>query len=290
MSADKIVLIVVSYDQGDILHDFIDWNLHLGIDLVLVEDLGSTDGSRALLDRLAGEGRVAWHPFPERDVSDDRFAEIARDKYQADWIVACDVDEFLCPIGADLRTILREVEASQFTVLKVPCFNMTGPMIGPGQSALRTLTLRIDKPTKETHEQQLSGELPVPYIFIQHPPHTIVRASAFQTYGPGAHDAKGSWGQSGGIDRLRFLHYPIRGYDKFETKVRNTANWLKDNQHLEPWWGWHWRRWIRLAREGRLREDYESQFASPARAEELIRDGICSIDDTVAGWIRQRYR
>jgi hypothetical protein len=55
-------------------------------------------------------------------------------------------------------------------MLSVPCFNMTGPMIEPGQKAPEELTLRIDKPTRETGEQQLSGELPVPYIFIRHPP------------------------------------------------------------------------------------------------------------------------
>jgi hypothetical protein len=59
--------------------------------------------------------------------------------------------------------------------------------------------LRIDKPTRETSEQQLSGELPVPYIFIG-TPHTIVRASAFQEY-PGVHE-KGSWGPNGDIERL----------------------------------------------------------------------------------------
>jgi hypothetical protein len=80
----------------------------------------------------------------------------------------------------------------------------------------------------------------------------------------------------------------MRGYDKFETKVRNTANWFEDNKHLEPWWGWHWRRWIRLNQESRLREDYESQFVSPARAEELIRDGICTRDETVSNWMKNK--
>jgi hypothetical protein len=92
----------------------------------------------------------------------------------------------------------------------------------------------------------------------------------------------------GDVGRRRFLHYPLRGYDKFGVKVRNTANWFEDNKHLEPWWGWHWRRWIRLDREGRLREDYGSQFVSPAQAEELVRAGICSVDDTVAGWMKQQ--
>jgi hypothetical protein len=175
MSADKIVLAVCPYDQGDILHDFIEWHLHLGIDLVLVQDFGSTDGSRAQLDQLARQGQVALVPLPTRDMTKhkvgDALAELARDKYQADWIILCDADKFLCPIGADLRTILSDAESSEFTMLSVPCFNMTGPMIEPGQKAPEELTLRIDKPTRETGEQQLSGELPVPYIFIRHPPH-----------------------------------------------------------------------------------------------------------------------
>jgi hypothetical protein len=86
-------------------------------------------------------------------------------------------------------------------MLSVPCFNTTGPMIEPRQKAPEDLTLRIDKPTREISEQQLSGELPVPYIFIG-TSHTIVRASAFQEYGPGAHDVKGSWGPNGDIERL----------------------------------------------------------------------------------------
>jgi len=107
MSADKIVLAVCPYDQGDILHDFIEWHLHLGIDLVLVQDFGSTDGSRAQLDQLARQGQVALVPLPTRDMTKhkvgDALAELARDKYQADWIILCDADEFLCSIGADLR-------------------------------------------------------------------------------------------------------------------------------------------------------------------------------------------
>ena len=70
--------------------------------------------------------------------------------------------------------------------------------------------------------------------------------------------------------------------------MRNAARWFEDNKHLEPWWGWHWRRWIRLEQAGRLREDYDDQFVSPSRAQQLVRQGTCSIDETVASWIRQQ--
>jgi hypothetical protein len=292
MDCGKIVLTLCVYDQADVLADHLHWYLDLGVDLIVAQDMGSVDGTRDVLEHFARTGQVTWFTLPERDTakynSGNALAALARDKHQADWIILCDADEFLCPHGADLRTILGDAEAAGMTMLSVPCFNMTGPLIKPGQRATEVLTLRIDKTVTETGEQQLSGELPVPYIFIRHPPHTIVRASAFRQYGPGAHYVEGSWGKSGDIGRLRFLHYPIRGYDTFEVKVRNTAAWIADNRHLEPWWGWHWRRWIRLMEAGRLRQDYESQFASPQRANELLRDGTCAIDETVSSWVRRR--
>ena len=128
----------------------------------------------------------------------------------------------------------------------------------------------------------------MPYIFIQHPPHTIVRASALVEYGPGVHDATVSRGQKEDTGRLRFLHYNYRSYDKFEAKVRNVETWFAANTHLPPWWGWHWRRWIRLKEAGRLREEYDSQFVTPARRDELIRDGTCTIDKTVTNFIKRR--
>jgi hypothetical protein len=291
MAADKIIIVTSSYDQADILENFIEWYLHLGADLVLVQDCNSSDGSQNVLRSFAGDDRVRWFSLPERDMrkypSDMVLTTTARDRYGAEWIIQCDVDEFLRPEG-DLKKVLESAKNQDLTVLNVPCFNMTGPLLEPGQRAPQVLTLRIDQPTRETHQQQLSGDLPVPYIFIRHPPKTIVRAAAFAGYEAGTHAATSKWGQVGEIPQLRFLHYPIRGFDKLQKKVSNTKAWLKDNPHLQDWkeWGWHWRRWIRLNEEGRLREDYEDQFVSPVRGEELVRDGICTTDDTVANWLK----
>jgi hypothetical protein len=146
-------------------------------------------------------------------------------------------------------------------------------------------TLRIDRPVIETEEQQVSGDIPVPYIFIRHPAKTIVRASALAEYGPGTHYVTTAWGKTARLPELHFLHYPIRGFDKFQTKVANTRRFFEKNQHLEPWWGWHWRRWNRLSQEGGLREEYENQLLSVERAERLIRAGICSRDQTIADWV-----
>src|SRR4029079_18493573 len=46
MSRSEIALITMPYDQADIVEDFLDWHLDLGIDLILALDGGSTDRTR----------------------------------------------------------------------------------------------------------------------------------------------------------------------------------------------------------------------------------------------------
>ncbi len=292
MSRDKIIVTIAVYDNADILTECIEWYLGLGVDLVLAQDCGSTDGSQDILEGFARTEQVRWFLLPERNMlkyrPGDAVAAMARDQYAADWIVICDPDEFLTLQGDDLRTILRTATRDDVSVISVPRLNMTGPPLEPGDNGLRTLRLRIDRPVVDSEERRISGNLSVPHVFVSLPPRALVRASTFLEYGPGAHDAATAGGRRGSVSGLRFLHYAVRGFDELETKVRHTVEWFADNTHLEPQWGWHWRRWIRLREQGRLRDDYDRQFVSPARAEELVRDGICSIDDTVARWISAR--
>jgi hypothetical protein len=288
MTTHKIVLVTVPYDQVDILQDFLDWHLQLGVDLILAHDGGSTDGTREVLDRYAGTGRVVWEPLPERDMSKyavaDGLAALARDRYGARWIIYCDVDEFLCTRGKSLRAVLADCERDNITLLDIPRRTMTGPPMPPGRRATEALTLRIDRTVVPTPEQQVTWDFPVPFAFLEVGGHLAVRASALTQFGMGAHVATTAWGQSG-TSELYILHYAIRGYEELRQKVHNTEKWLSDNPHLPLGWGWHWRRWIQLEEEGRLREDYDRQFVSAERASELIRDGVCVVDTTVADWL-----
>ena len=288
----KIVLVTEPVDQGDILQDFLDWHLDLGVHLILAMDHGSTDGSRELLDQYARTHPVKWFPLPERDMRKysppDTLAALARDRYDADWIVNCDADEFLCTGGADLRTILKKAEGDGLTLLTVPRRTMTGLPLQPGQRATQALTLRIDRTMEPTHEQQISWNLPAPFVFLEVGGHLVVRASALAEYGVGTHVATTTWGASGTSDELYILHYAVRGFESLRKKVHNIAAFLDINTHLSPGWGWHWRRWISLNEQGRLRDDYDQQFVSPERAQELIREGICVVDETVAEWIAKK--
>jgi glycosyltransferase involved in cell wall biosynthesis len=292
MSAGKIVLITMPFDQVDILEDFLDWHLDLGVDLILALDGGSTDGTTAVLERYKRTKRVAWFPLPERDMTKysvaDELTTMARDRYDADWIIYCDVDEFLCAPGKSLREVLAECDRDGITLINVPRRNMTGPLIAPGRRATEVLTLRIDREVVPTPAQEATWDFPVPFVFLQNGGgHVAVRASAMKSFAIGMHSATVTWGSSG-TSELYILHYGIRGFEELQQKVRNIRKWFEDNPHLPRGWGWHWRRWIQLEDAGRLREDYEYQFVSDQRADELVADGTCTVDMTIADWLVDR--
>ena len=293
MTSGKIVLITVPYDQADVLEDFLDWHLDHGIDLILAFDGGSIDGTVEILDHYAAGGRVVWFPLPDRDMSRfsiaDELAAMARDRFDARWIVYCDVDEFLSSNGNDLPAVLAGCEADGVTLIDIPRRTMTGPPLAPGLRATEALTLRVDRTLVPTAAQQSTWDFPVPFVFLEVGPHVAIRASAFDAFGSGAHAATITWGKSA-ITDLYILHYAIRGYGELQQKVRNTERWLADNPHLNPGWGWHWRRWIQLEKEGRLREDYDAQFVGADRARELIAGGVCAIDTTVSAWLEERKK
>jgi hypothetical protein len=288
----KVVLITAPSDQGDILQDFLDWHLDLGVDLILAMDHGSTDGSIELLDRYARTRPVVWFPVAERDIRKyspaDELAALARDRYHADWIIHCDVDEFLATSGAPLRAVLEQAEQAGLSLVSLPRRTMTGPLMKPGEKATAALTIRIDRTVGLTPDQLINWELPAPFAFLNVGDHLIVRASTFDRYGPGAHGGIATRGTSGSIDGVYIMHYAMRGFESLQAKVKMTKSWLAANSHLEPTQCWHWRRWIHLSEQGLLRQDYEQQFLSPEQARELVGNGTCAIDRTVADWLERR--
>jgi hypothetical protein len=290
--AGKVVLAVGVYDTADILADYLDWHLGIGVDFIVVLDYGSTDGSVDILERFRSAGRLDWRHHRDHNYSRcnpfDAAAAIARDEFAADWIIVCDTDEFLVTDERPLDEFLAEALQQGVTTLSLPCFNMTGRRVAVGERAPQVLTLRIDRPMTVGGRQHLCDDLPVPYIFMRHLPKTIVRADALVGYGPGSHRAETAFGATATPLAARFLHYQARGYAAFQRKVANVARWLDENRELPPIFGWHWRRWVRLEAEGELAAEHLRQFVSDAAAEELLRRGVCSRDDTVAKWLAAR--
>jgi hypothetical protein len=287
---EKIVLATGVYDNADVLSQFVEWHLGIGVDFIVAYDLGSSDGSQDILNKFAKSNVLHWSVIPDKNYTRfDPFtniAMVAKEHYAADWVLNCDPDEFLCAQQNNLREVLRGANATDTAVLAVPRLNMTGPSLAQGQCPLERQTLRIDRPTALSVDEKVSGNFPCPYIFIPVGPKTIVRASSLIQIAAGAHSASSSHGSQAQADTLRFLHYPVRGYSDFETKARNINDWLKRNPELGSRYAFHWQRLVRIYQAGKLRSEYDAQFVSEEQAGQLMQDGVCAIDEAVAAWVK----
>lgn len=100
-------------DECDVVEQHLAFHLAAGVDLVIVTDHASTDGTEDVLARYASEGRVRVirepeGPFRQRDWV-TRMARLAAAEHGADWVISSDVDEFWWPRGGDLPDVLASI-------------------------------------------------------------------------------------------------------------------------------------------------------------------------------------
>lgn len=291
LASNDVILLVHVYDQDDLLEPFVRWYAELGVRRILAFDMGSTDGTHDTLSDLALRYPLTWSQLDDLDIrhysantTGDHLAMYAREKYAPEWMLMCDADEFLRAENVGLDAILDHAKVESITALSVPCFNMTGTLLAGEDPSVSSLTTRIVQPYTETFDEQVAGDIPVPFIFVKHPPKSIVRASAFSSYVAGGHGANVAYGRREVVDSLHLNHYPMRSFEKFEKKVSNAEQFLRTNDHLPQWWAWHWRRWVNCKAQGQLEDEHRRQFISLDEQRTLVADGTCVVDEEVATW------
>ena len=109
----KIVMTLLARDERDIVEQHLAFHLSAGIDLVIVTDHASTDGTEEVLERYERDGRIqvireADGPFRQREWV-TRMARLAAEEHGADWVLNSDVDEFWWPRGGNLAEVLGSI-------------------------------------------------------------------------------------------------------------------------------------------------------------------------------------
>ena len=104
---------MVVRDEEEMLATNLDYHFAQGVELILVTDHGSTDGTPAILAEYARDGRVrCW-----REEGDElrqafwvaRMLRAAREEHGADWVLHGDADEFWVPLAGNLQDVFAAV-------------------------------------------------------------------------------------------------------------------------------------------------------------------------------------
>jgi hypothetical protein len=283
----KFIVATTTWNSADVLEAFLSHNQKLGVEAVLAMDFQSDDDTAVILNSSRWRSFVRPVEFPGLPgiKPSNIMLGVAKAEFADRFCIFCDPDEFLACDSMDLAQVARAEEWDRFDLISVRRRNMT--TLSSGAAQLQDFTerfLRVDTPHERT-EDEIRGmrELESPWIFTNVMNKIVVKVSSAQRIEAGDHEAVVADGGARFNSRAAMLlHYPIRDYREFLDKIRRAEKDFLSNPHLPEDVAWHWRRWIRIWRQGKLPEEFAAQFIKDADLETLMGDGTIVVDKRVA--------
>lgn len=267
-------------DEADLLRDWVRYHAEQGVDVFLVVDHRSVDGTTELLGELAGRYDLHWRRRVDaarrQDLWMTELAVEARERHGADWVVLADGDEFWVPERGSLRDAVR---AGRGCVHIAPRSNMLPDRGALARSGYRFFhnIWRVARPFPDHPPAPALGEpLEWPLFLRRLPGKVVCSTVGLERVLPGNHEVVHDW-EAREAAAIEILHYPIRRYRAFERQTAGHGGSLELERGAPREQGWHQRRLHAVWRSGRLRRAYDELLddveryggSSPSR---LVRD------------------
>lgn len=263
----KLVMTLLVRDEEDILQANLDYHLGQGVDFVVATDHGSVDGTAEILARYEAMGvaHVLRAQGEEHHQSQrvTAMARMAATRFDADWIINNDADEFWWPAAGTLKDVLAAVPAS-YGQLEVQRRNVPPQAPGPGAFYERMVH-------RELESQNRIGRPLEPKV--------AHRASAEVDVAPGNHSIEApDLRPAPQLDLLEILHYPARTYEQFERKVLNVGIGYETLPSRSGENGRDQLELLEIFRAGGLRALFDEMTLEAADIDEGLRSGRLVLD------------
>ncbi len=270
LAVPPVYLLTGVWDNADLLEVWLAHHRAMGFAGVLAMDFGSTDGSVGVLGSSRWAGFVEVVDFP--GISADHSAvlvDAARRRWPHAWGLLIDPDEFLVTPTGDLADPVLVGAMAAVDLVTVPRFHLT--------AARSTVLARGDSPGIADLDVRLVA---------QDQGKVMLDLSSGAESSLSAHEgtAASHAAVAGALTCL--LHAPVRSFASYERKVQHAAATLSANPHLDAGFAWHWRRWIAIAAEGGLHDEYLRQFVADDELPRLLDDGVYVLDGRLAALAR----
>ncbi|TFD69493.1 glycosyltransferase family 2 protein [Cryobacterium ruanii] len=260
-------------DEADIIEAMIRFHLDQGVDMIIVTDNGSVDGTAEILGALERDGLIDLRHDPvQRKQQGEIVTKMARDAYTlhgADWVLNADADEFWS--AADPRLSLRSAFEGIDTGIQsftVPVIDMIGApaLDGSGLQRLCYQDRRSDDSLKAigllAHSTHDSAHIGSPDVTVAQGNHYVSLDSR------GAPDV---------AHQIEVRHFPWRSWAQYSRKVESSGRAYESQTVLKPSPNHHGMHDYKRLQEGTLLSHY--LLRHPTEAE--LSDGL-SVGEFVA--------
>jgi hypothetical protein len=267
-------------DEEDLIGPCIEHLRAIGVDLIVVTDIGSTDGTRDVLRGLAGPDLRLTELGPDDDPwgFPQRMYERTVAEFAVDRVLSLDADEFWLPRTGSIRDATGLFGAD---VLTVPRFNVP-PVVG------RPLLPAVLSPTTLGDVSLVVKPIEQPWVKIpENPrlawvmsrvlPKVVVNPRAIQAFAVGGHASvprPGVTATTVACEDVLIAHAPFSTYPRFLRKLQNIGRSLERfGPRLPQDQAWHWRRWVELERTGQAEVEFHRQFLTEEQFQGALADG-----------------
>lgn len=261
----------------------------IGVDLIVMTDIGSVDGTVEYLEQVADDPDICLIRISRNEDPwgfPTRMYERTLAEFEVDRVLFLDADEFWLPRSGRLRETASLLQNDALSVrrLNVPLVE-NRPLLPHDLSPSNYRDLYVVANPIADAERGLQADPDLSWILTQVGPKTVINPRAVEGVGMGTHQVveKGKinspvvW-----ADDLIIAHVPFSNSDRFLRKLQNIERSINVYGHrLVGSQAWHWKRWLRLAKEGAAREEFGRQIMTEERFNAGLAEGIIQSVQTV---------
>ena len=242
----KIAALMMVRNEAAIIADSLGHLLHaVGADSVHVADNGSTDGTLAILQRIAAaDARVRLHRAPGAFLQPEVMGGLLREAVAegADWLLPNDADEFLWMDGGTLRARCAAAPGIGGFYLRVRNFVQFRSVVQDRPGSIETMAFSATPAGTQAEAEGLVSREGLPFVRMTYPPKLLLRASPSLVLHRGQHGADGLCCDVSETPVGEFLHAPIRSRDDLLTRVSHGER--VQEVAPDPGTSWHLKRLV----------------------------------------------